>query len=253
MDTEGLDVSIGGQAFGHSNTPIIDDGIGWGVRGYDLHEENSIVIFLDALGIKGIWKKFQHPVEVINKWNGVVESFLQALKRNPPNSRYLFRVLSDTIIITIPTGLNGPVINWVFNLLLQPFIHSIKLQMLLRGTISYGKYYLSNRLIIGEALDDAAHNHDKLNWIGVSLSPSLSKWVKDNKVNVKSRSAIWYTDIPHKQLNYEGLVLNWPIYDSNKQCISILESQSIGVDSSVRQKYNNTFAFYHNAISSFRS
>jgi hypothetical protein len=50
--------------------------------------------------------------------------------------------------------------------------------MLLRGTISYGKYHISNRLIIGQALDDAAYNHDKLNWIGISLSPSLSSEIK---------------------------------------------------------------------------
>ena len=124
--------------------------------------------------------------------------------------------------------------------------------MLLRGTISYGTYYLSNRLIIGDALDDAAYNHDKLNWIGVSLSPSLSKEVKDNMINVKSDSSIWYSDIPHKQLDYEDLALNWPIYDSNNECFSILERQSIAVDNPIREKYDNTFAFYHNAINSFR-
>jgi hypothetical protein len=36
----------------------------------------------------------------------------------------------------------------LFDILLQPFIRSIKFQMLLRGVISYGTYYLSNRLII---------------------------------------------------------------------------------------------------------
>ena len=61
--------------------------------------------------------------------------------------------------------------------------------MLFRGVISYGKYYLSNRLIIGGALDDAAHNHDKLDWIGVSVSPSLSRWIKDNMLNVNSNSS----------------------------------------------------------------
>ena len=62
-----------------------------------------------------------------------------------------------------------------------------------------------------EALDDAAaYNHDKLNWIGVCLSPSLSNWAKDNMVNVDSDSTIWHRNIPHKQLPYEGLVLNWP-------------------------------------------
>jgi hypothetical protein len=245
-----LDVSIGGQALGHSNTPIIDDDIGWSVRDYGLHKENGIVVFLDALGMKGIWKR-SRPIEVINKWNNVVKSFIQALQLNPPNSRYLLRVLSDTIIITIPTELNQYIINWVFDILLQPFIQSIKLQMLLRGTISYGTYYLSNRLIIGEALDDAAYNHDKLNWIGVSPSPSLSNWAKDNMVNVDSDSAIWNRDIPHKQLPYEGLVLNWPKNDSNKQCFSTLENQSRAADSSVQEKYGNTFAFYYNAINSY--
>ena len=104
FDAGGLNVSIGGQALGHSNTPIIDDGIAWGVRGYGLHKENGIVIFLDALGMKGIWERFR-PIEVINKWNEVIKSFMQELKRDsPPNSRYLFRVLSDTIIITFQTA-----------------------------------------------------------------------------------------------------------------------------------------------------
>jgi hypothetical protein len=116
-DNGGLDLLIGGQAFDHSNTPIIDDGVGWNVRGYGLHKENGIVIFLDTLSMKEIWKRFQ-PIEVINKWNDVVKSFMQALQRNPPNSRYLFRVLSDTIIITIPTELNQYIINWVFGILL---------------------------------------------------------------------------------------------------------------------------------------
>jgi hypothetical protein len=200
--------------------------------------------------MKEIWKRFR-PIEVINRWNEVVKSFVHALQRNPPNSPYLFRVLSDTIIITIPTELNHHIINWIFDILLQPFIQSIKLQMLLRGAISYGTYYLSNRLIIGEALDDAAYNHDKLNWVGLSASPSLSKWVKDNVANINSDSSIWY-NIPHKYLHYEGLALNWPIYDSNKECFSILESQSsIAVDNRIRKKYDNTFAFYYNAIKSF--
>ena len=33
------------------------------------------------------------------------------------------------------------------------------------------------------------HNHDKLDWIGVSVSPSLSRWIKDNMLNVNSNSS----------------------------------------------------------------
>lgn len=172
-----LDVSIGGQSLGHSNSPITDDGIGWGVSGHDLSNEYGIVVFLDVLGMKGIWKRVE-PIIVINNWVEIVKSFTRSIQEHPPNSRYIFRILSDTIIITIPTELDPHIINWVFEVMLQPFIRSIKLKMLLRGTISYGKYHISNRLIIGQALDDAAYNHDKLNWIGISLSPSLSSEIK---------------------------------------------------------------------------
>jgi len=172
-----LNIQMGGQAFDSSNTPVTYDGIGWTVRGYNLHSETGLIIFLDVLGMKGIWKRVE-PIIVINNWVEIVKSFTRSIQEHPPNSRYIFRILSDTIIITIPTELDPHIINWVFEVMLQPFIRSIKLKMLLRGTISYGKYHISNRLIIGQALDDAAYNHDKLNWIGISLSPSLSSEIK---------------------------------------------------------------------------
>jgi hypothetical protein len=177
-------VSIAGIASDHSNTPIVHDSIGLTTRGYDLHSECGIVIFLDVLGMKGIWKRFLRPIEVIKNWKMVIRSFMDILEQYPPNSAYDFRVLSDTIIITIPTTLNYPIIKWTFDFLFRPFIQSIKMRMLLRGAISYGSYYLSNRLIIGEALDDAACIHDNLKWIGISLSPSIYKKITNlNNIN----------------------------------------------------------------------
>jgi hypothetical protein len=86
--------------------------------------------------------------------------------------------------------------------------------MLLRGAISHGTYYLSNQLIIGEAVNDAADNHDKLKWVGVSLSPALSK--KINNINgIHTQTATWYDEIPHNDSPYAGFVLNWPNYDSD--------------------------------------
>jgi hypothetical protein len=77
--------------------------------------------------------------------------------------------------------------------------------MLLRGTISCGTYYLSRRLIIGPALDDATYHHDKLDCIGISLSPTQSRSVN----NIASHSVIYYNDIPQKDSHYNGLVLNF--------------------------------------------
>src|SRR5256885_73379 len=145
-----LNVPIGGQTFDGYNTPIIYDGIGCTVRGYNSHTETGLVIFLDVLGMKGIWKSLP-PIEVKNRWDSVIKAFMDILEERPPRGGHLFRVLSDTIIITIPTKLNNSAIKGTFDLLLQPFIESLKLGMLLRGTISYGKYILSERLIIDDA------------------------------------------------------------------------------------------------------
>ena len=49
-------ISVGGQSFGHSNTPLTYDGIGITLRDYGIHEKYGIVNIVDALGMKGIWK-----------------------------------------------------------------------------------------------------------------------------------------------------------------------------------------------------
>ncbi len=70
--------------------------------------------------------------------------------------------------------------------------------MLLRGAISHGQYYLSSQsLIIGEAVDDAAENHEKFDWIGVSLSPSLSNEINDIS-QINTNSIVMFRNIPHK-------------------------------------------------------
>ena len=62
-------------------------------------------------------------------------------------------------------------------------------------------------------------NHDKLKWVGVSLSPALSK--KINNINgIHTQTATWYDEIPHKDSPYAGFVLNWPNYDSDGKCYS---------------------------------
>ena len=220
-----LNVPIGGQTFDGSNTPIIYDGIGWTVRGYNLHTETGIVIFLDVLGIKGIWKSLP-PIEVIKRWNKVIRAFMDILETRRPRGGHLFRVLSDTIIITIPTKLNDSAIRETFDLLLQPFIESLKLRML---------------------LDDAAYHHDKFNWIGIALSPAISTNQHINAQYKTTDDSFTYChSIPHKKTPYGGLVLNWPKFDNDRECYSILkqESQS-GKDP---EKYSNTFAFYQSVI-----
>ncbi len=110
--------------------------------------------------MKAMWDRLK-PVEIVNKWRNVITSFRNVHEERPLNTGHFFRILSDTIIITIPCELNQSTIIRTFDLLGQPFIESIKTRMLLRGIVSYGPYYLSQQLIIGPAVNDAVSNHAK--------------------------------------------------------------------------------------------
>jgi hypothetical protein len=110
-------------------------GIDFTDRAYNGHPKTAIVVFIDVLGIKGIWKRCK-PIEIVNKWKKVIGSFRNVLEEGSLSAGYFFRILSDTIIITIPAELNQSTINRTFDLLIQPFIDSIKTGLLLRGIVS---------------------------------------------------------------------------------------------------------------------
>lgn len=220
------EVRIGGQNEDHSNTPIIDDGIGYIFRGEPSHMEKGYGIFLDALGMKGIWRRIP-PNRVIIMWKNAIQSFMYSIEgyRASLNENPSFRVLSDTTIITIPVELTYLSIGQVFDLLLKPFMHSIEYRMLFRGTISYGEYYLSTRLILGPALDEAANLNNKLNWIGIAITPQLARSVTSlrDSIELSTASAIWYDNVLLKERQvYRGVVLNWPYHDTDGNCYRIL-------------------------------
>jgi hypothetical protein len=215
------------------------DGINWTVRGLDGHPNTGIVVFIDVLGMKGMWKTYK-PIEIINKWKKVIGSFRNVLQEGYINAGYFFRILSDTIIITIPTELNQSAINGIFDLLRQPFIDSIKTGLLLSGIVSHDDYYLSQQLIIGPAVDDAASNHDELDWIGIALSPSV-QIARSNTVN----NSVVYYNIPLKNSYYQGIALNWPKFDLNGECYQILQKEYGEAPEKAKVKYENTFRFYH--------
>jgi hypothetical protein len=246
LPSNDLQVKVAGQASDFSNTPIVRDSVGWTSRDYGVHHYIGIVAFIDVLGMKRMSERYK-LAQIVNKWKKVIGSFRNVLQEGSLNAGYFFRVLSDTIIITKPTELNQYAINETFNLLLQPFIHSIKtgIPFLLRGILSHGDYYLSQYLIIGPAVNEAASYHDQLNWIGIALSPKVPI---GNTVN---NSVVYYNyiplkdrHIPLKDRHYRGIALNWPKFDLNRECNKILQKEHFKADALSKKKYVNTFSFY---------
>ncbi|MGB6534052.1 MAG: hypothetical protein WBF33_38730 [Candidatus Nitrosopolaris sp.] len=233
-----LHVKPAGQGSDSSNTSMVYDGISWTGRAQDGHHKTGIVVFIDVLGMKGMSQRYK-PREIFSKWRNVTGSFSKVLQEGYINAGYFFRILSDTIIITIPTELNQSAINGIFDLLRQPFIDSIKTGLLLRGIVSHDEYYLSQQLIIGPAVDDAASNHDELDWIGIALSPNV--YIRGG--NTVNNSVVYY-NIPLKN-SYPGIALNWPKFDLNRECYQILQKEYGQTPEKAKVKYENTFSFYN--------
>ena len=78
----------------------------------------GFIIFLDALGMKGIWRSYTFE-QILSRWSNSVAAFMDSLQlhRSTLNANYHIRVLSDTIIIAIPIALTDGSIGQVFDLL----------------------------------------------------------------------------------------------------------------------------------------
>jgi hypothetical protein len=65
-----FNIKVSGYENDPSNTSLVSDGKDLTIRNYGFREKQGL-IFLDALGMKGIWKRFP-PIEVIQKWSKVI-------------------------------------------------------------------------------------------------------------------------------------------------------------------------------------
>jgi hypothetical protein len=136
--------------------------------------------------------------------------------------------------------------------LIQSFVRALELKFFLRGAISHGRYYLSNLLIIGRAIDEVAHAHNQIQMIGIFTTPNFSKHLFTNGVSFEINSYIRYDNVsikPNvqtKQDNYDGIALNWPRNDKTLKLYHILRNEiNNQKDDNVKQKYINTLKFYN--------
>jgi hypothetical protein len=232
---------ISGIVDDHSNTPIVSDGISYRVRGFPSNAQTGFVIFIDVLGVKGIWKRMESNT-VFNKWRAIVSRFVDSISNSPlKRLNPYFTTLSDTIIIACECSIEF--IDIIFNALVKPFIYSIQSEFFLRGAISHGTYYLSTILTIGKAIDEAASAHNKIDMIGIFTSPELSASLKTNGLLKDTNNAIRYPYIRTKNGSYEGLALNWYMNDDPKSLEILIKELNTQTDDSIKRKYRNTISF----------
>jgi hypothetical protein len=140
------------------------------------------VMFLDALGTKGIWKR-RSIEEVKNAWknlNDILGIFKKYLSYHRINCHIL--LLSDTIVLLADSYDILTVSKMFSSFIAQSFLNKV----FFRGAISIGYYFYEPGFpLIGPAIDDAAKWHESTNWIGVSLTPDTQKCYETSLSQVK--------------------------------------------------------------------
>ncbi len=233
-------------------------------------EADGIIVLLDALGIKGIWNR-KNPAEVLNTWASLQEEYTKGIEslRNEFTAhgyfeRLRFQAFSDTIMVSLPVKKRGVgsdrgrnpfwwTIMSMGELLNKLFRISILSHFYFRGCLSAGRFYRSENMIIGPAVDEAAEYYRLPEWSGISTCPSGSKILTDaEEMKASLYDFFIQSDIPLKNMiEKNGWALNWPKSHSedqteNQKLRQILYDESRMANGiSAYFKIKNTLDFYH--------
>jgi hypothetical protein len=227
--------------------------------------QEGVVVFLDALGVKGIWARAE-PESVISSWEDALRRLHESIEKSPKAGSvggthecldYNIAAFSDTVIITLKcTDDPAAHVPLVAKIVSEPFFFALLKGIYFRGVMAIGKFYQSSTLVIGPAIDEAAEWYTQPEWMGVSTAPSASfglSRLEDQKADVSK----WFVkyDIPAKGGLQKGeWALAWPREASKQSLVSekhltprglILDAfANRPISVSAASKYKNTLAFF---------
>jgi hypothetical protein len=145
---------------------------------------------IDCLGFRGIWKTID-PQAIIEKMEGLHQwasspAFAEGDRfLNENKERYTVRatILSDTIVASVTENDRmAPALDFIALKLLVQFVEEINRRFMeeepiipLRGCITFGEHLMTDRFIIGPAVDRAAEYEKLANGAFIWLDPAASK------------------------------------------------------------------------------
>jgi hypothetical protein len=227
--------------------------------------QEGVVVFLDALGVKGIWARAE-PESIITSWEEVLKRLNESIRKMPKLGSigntaecldYNIAAFSDTVIITLKcTDDPAAHVPLVAKIVSDIFFYALVKGIYFRGVIAIGKFFQSKTLMIGPAIDEAAEWYTQPEWMGVSAAPSASfglSRLEDQKADISK----WFVkyDIPSKSgLQKAEWALAWPREALKNPTASqtnltvrglILDAfANRPISVAAAQKYKNTLAFF---------
>lgn len=223
----------------------------------------GIIVLLDALGTRGIWRK-QNSDKISKEWNKFITEFEALVKKRLEKQKLnpIFRTFSDTIVIMIVTSEPKTALIELASCLHVPFITSMMIGMPLRGCITIGDFHHDKKLIIGPAIDEAAEYYTLPQWIGISASLSTNRKIEEIRKNEPDKidQNFYKCTIPLKEsVEQNAWALKWAdisdeviledymklIHGKYDNTIQGMKEESEKADElSAALKWRNTLKFY---------
>jgi hypothetical protein len=208
-----------------NSLPLGFDGKHYSIRGADYETTFGLIAFLDALGVKEIWKT-KDATKVLEDWKKVYFMFSDELDRL---SGINLSTFSDTVIISMRGHTNLNKQPWRFiemfcRAIVPAFVRSMDYDFFFRGVIAMGSFSRSvgsARMLIGPAEDEAAGLYEAADWIGISLSPCTRVFMENSRIHPESNFIVDY-HIPQKKGTSMTWAVNWTDFDPNRKCWDVL-------------------------------
>lgn len=185
-------------------------------------QQTGVVIFLDALGTRGVWLR-RNIEDTILSFVKITDELRKTKERIMMRARVVhadeivvkLNAFSDTIIFTVTGADTWSLLEASVILASAAITLGIENGIFFRGAMTYGTFYATDfesaSFIIGPTVDEVADWYEFSDWIGVHCTPSLSFLIDSLSVNkVIPETAFLKYRVPNKNFAYEAWVVGWP-------------------------------------------
>jgi hypothetical protein len=201
----------------------------------------------DILGFKNLSEKAGHEF-VRMRLTGQLDDLFEVLKSDVTQHGQLkYMVLSDTIVILAPDR-QPQWYGWFLLQCTKLMDRSITIKLPLRGAISVGTAFISHcpSMIIGPSVTEAHKYCEDQNWIGLLLTPSAVKELREKLKLEPLHHDFVSDDIPLRKMCADNVLayrFQQGMSNYESQLISPLEEMKHFAPESDKEKYDKTMAF----------
>lgn len=202
------------------------------------------ICILDALGTKGVWKQ-RNPESVIENWENYVNAVERNLKISNNQINYNIYAFSDTLIITCSGNL--PIEKILLDLGINITVaisYGLPYGIFLRGCISIGDFYESQKMILGPAIDEAAQYYEIANWIGVHLAPSAFS-AMDRLIPITDNLLVNHYKLYPTPLKNGGILNTYVIALGNLDLKSVFDASGLSKEAPLLEEERTILDFIH--------